>query len=217
MKPAATSTSVNLPCAQAHDRSAHGGDRLIRSPPTRAAMTGVEMDMFQVKVNVANPRVPERSFEEPFWVDTARCTASPPRIACGPSASRPRSPAISSSPTARKTAAWWARPPSPSRAATRRLPAWWSSARPPRSFFWRRPTGISASRSIQPRRSSARSRPSSGRLGRVDAACRGSTRGNRVAATVFAKRMLHGQPKPDERRRGRCDQAVYQEVGAPAI
>lgn len=26
--------------------------------------------MFQVKVNVANPRSPERSFEEPFWVDT---------------------------------------------------------------------------------------------------------------------------------------------------
>ena len=28
------------------------------------------MDMFQVRVNVANPQSPERCFEEPFWVDT---------------------------------------------------------------------------------------------------------------------------------------------------
>lgn len=28
------------------------------------------MGMFQVNVTVANPRSPERSFQEPFWVDT---------------------------------------------------------------------------------------------------------------------------------------------------
>ncbi len=28
------------------------------------------MGMFQVKVRVANPDEPERSFEEKFWVDT---------------------------------------------------------------------------------------------------------------------------------------------------
>jgi hypothetical protein len=27
------------------------------------------MGMFQVKVTVANPQAPERSFLEPFWVD----------------------------------------------------------------------------------------------------------------------------------------------------
>jgi len=28
------------------------------------------MGMFQVKVTVGNPQSPERSFQEPFWVDT---------------------------------------------------------------------------------------------------------------------------------------------------
>jgi predicted aspartyl protease len=28
------------------------------------------MGMFQIKVTVANPQSPERSFQEPFWVDT---------------------------------------------------------------------------------------------------------------------------------------------------
>ena len=38
--------------------------------PTRASSVRIKMGMFQVKVTVANPLAPERSFQDPFWVDT---------------------------------------------------------------------------------------------------------------------------------------------------
>ena len=143
--------------------------------PPRAAMTGVEMDMFQVKVNVADPQSTERSFKEPFWVDTERMYSFAPKDrlrAIGLAPAFTADFVFADGKTDRRLVGEAAFSIEGSNETITCLVVFG----PPTSLFllgtarWR----ISASRSIQPRRSSARSRPSSGRLGRVDAACRGS-------------------------------------------